>query len=64
MLFEMHNKAVVSSPGSRDGSSPGEMRDRNVAVVQGKSCCIEPELSAGSCSDAPRQNGTNVFCFL
>lgn len=35
VLFKMHNKAVVSSPGSRDGSSPGEMRDSNVAVVEG-----------------------------
>lgn len=64
MLFAVHNKVLVSSPGSRDSSSPGETRDRNVAVVEGKSRCIEPELSAGSFRDAPRQNGTNVFCFL
>lgn len=40
------------------------MRDSNVAVVEGKSGCIEAELSAGSCGDAPRQNGTNTFWFL
>jgi len=60
----MHNKAVVSSPGSRDGRNPGEMRDSNVAVVEGKSRLLEPGLSSGSCREARRQNGTNVFCFL
>jgi len=32
----MHNRAFGSSSGSRDGRSSGEMRDINVALVEGK----------------------------
>lgn len=42
----MHNRAFVSSSGSRDGRSPGEMRDVNVALVEGKLCSALSDSSA------------------
>lgn len=42
----MHNRAFVSSSGSRDGSSSGEMRDINVALVEGKLCGTVSDSSA------------------
>lgn len=42
----MHNRAFVSSSGSRDGRSSGEMRDINVAPVEGKLCSTLSDSSA------------------
>lgn len=42
----MHNRAFVSSSGSRAGRSSGEMRDINVALVEGKLCSTLSDSSA------------------
>lgn len=42
----MHNRAFVSSSGSRDGRSSGEMRDVDVALVEGKLCSTSSDSSA------------------
>lgn len=42
----MHNRAFVSSSGSRDGRSSGEMRDSNVALVEGKLHSTLPDSRA------------------
>lgn len=42
----MHNRAFVSSSGSRAGGSSGEMRDINVALVEGKLCSTLSDSSS------------------
>lgn len=42
----MHNRAFISSSGSRDGKSSGEMRDISVARVEGKLCSTLSDSSA------------------
>lgn len=57
----MHNRAFVSSSGSRDGSSSGEMRDINVAPVEGK---LWSTLSDSSAQRRKYLLGMHVFRWL
>lgn len=61
--FKRHNKALVSSSGSRDGSSSDEMKDCYVAVAEGMPCGTSRGLSLQHerCTEA---HSTNVLSFF